>query len=142
MKDKKIHMFIIDLRDFCYFAIYKNRGKEMADMFYKGQVKSMIVPYFLASIFGLAAVLFRLGIKIPDIADGNILIMLVVGGCVVLIYNLLLAPLQLIYTNYPIDLEKIERKYKSLRVRFVLFFIVGLLLMPIVPYLITIMYLI
>ncbi|GAB3226236.1 hypothetical protein GCM10027454_23710 [Algoriphagus aestuariicola] len=127
----------MDLRDFAYYSIYKNKGAEIADEFYKMQVKFLIAPYFIALVMGHAALSFRLGWKIPDAADGNVLIIIAAGLCVVAIYNFLVSPLEKIYNKHPIDIEQIQIRYKSLRWKFMLFFIGGVISIGMVPFLIT-----
>ncbi len=129
--------FILDLRDFSYYSIYKSKGSAIADKFYRSQFKYLVAPYFVTLLMGQAAVFFKLNILIPDLADGNIVIMIIIGLVVVFMYNILMLPVERIYDRYPLNLESIKSRYSSIRVRMIAFFIVGLILIPILPYLIT-----
>jgi hypothetical protein len=126
--------FIIDLRDFAYYSIYKSKGEVIANKFYRSQFKYLVGPYFVSLLLGQSALFYKANIEIPDIADGNVLIMIVVGGIVIVIYNVIMIPIERIYDRFPIDIDTIKYKYNYIKKKMIVFFIVGLALIPLVPY--------
>lgn len=125
---------LIDLRDFCFVWLMKQRGEVYAEQGYKFQLKVLCSGYYIA-LFTLIAILqYKAAIPVPLIMKGNILAQLIFGLVMLIPYNLFFNHIFGKLSTIPIDKNMGPKKFRLLIRKAILTFLLSIALCALVPW--------
>ena len=132
---------LVDLRDFCYVWAMRQYGKVGGESEYKVKFKGILAGYYM-SVLTLMAILEKKAgttIPTPKILKENIFAQAVFGLLLFLPYNTFMNFILRKLSSVPIDENMTPEKFKSLMRKSIFLFLIGMVLMVLIPWSIDIL---
>jgi len=127
---------LVNLRDCCYIWAVKQYGEVVGEAEYKIKFKGIFAGYYM-SVLTLVAILEKkekTPISTPTILKENVLALLIFGLLLFLPYNIFMNFILKKISSVPIDKSMPPDKFKSILSEAILLFIIGMILMVLIPW--------
>ncbi|KAA5545640.1 hypothetical protein [Adhaeribacter rhizoryzae] len=128
---------LVDFRDFCYVWAVKQQGESYAEFRGKMKLKAMYGTYYLALLMLISVLNYKAGnpIPIPRILEENVFAQLIAGLFLLVPFNFFMNFLLKKISSLPIDKDMSPERYRMLRPKVIVFFILGMTLAIVFPFL-------
>ena len=127
---------LVDLRNFCYVWAMRQYGEVVGEAEYKVKFKGILAGYYISVLTLLAILDYKAGnpIPTPKILKENIFAQAVFGLLLFLPYNTFMNLILRKLSSVPIDKNMPSEKFKSLMRKSILLFLIGMVLMVLIPW--------